>query len=228
MVDDVSEPIRLSLPLVPLIAAVLYAPGHVVAFMISRFTTGRPNFLGSVSLSVLYYVIIWSVLSLFFDVDSIDRLMKYVRKMNFRDAFFCVVMGPVFLGTVFGIVTQKRWIYRLAREGLYWLSRGKFSLNPVHGIPAAWDWAFGLAGTRWITIYLEDGSKIIALYDAKSFISTDPNERDIYVHEIKKWTNKWGNSVKISSVDGILLTGNSIRKIVFHSKPEKESNDDGT
>lgn len=229
MANEAASPtITLSLSLVPLIAAVLYAPGYIITFMVSRFTTGRPNFLGSLALSILYYIIAWTALGLSSDVDSTNQMIQYVQDMDFRHAVLYVVAGPIIAGLLFGVAIQKRWFYRLAREGLYWLSMKKFYLNPVHGIPAAWDWIFGGTGTQWITVYLDDGSKIVALYDAKSFVSTDPNERDIYVHEINKWTDKDGKPVNISLIDGVLLTGNSIRKIVFHSNsnPEKESSDD--
>lgn len=53
MTNPTDAPITLSLSLVPLVAAALYALGYIITFMVSRFTTGRPNFLGSLALSVV-------------------------------------------------------------------------------------------------------------------------------------------------------------------------------
>ena len=214
-----------TLSLVPLVAAALIAPGYIISFVSSRFTMGRANFsAGLLALSSVYYSTVWLIAGILWDIKSMGQVIEEIKDINFYSVFAVVALIPAIVGILSGIAIQRKWIYDLIR----WKRIPKWLRpNPIIGTPSAWDFRFLDSKTQWITVHLEDGSEITALYEAGCFVSTDPNERDIYLQKIHKW-KKDGENMPIAKIDGILLTGNSIRKIEFHTpKPsEKEKEDE--
>ena len=68
---------------------------------------------------------------------------------------------------------------------------------------------------QWITVHLKGGQQILALYDADCFVSTDPNERDLYLSNRHHWGED-GEPVADERVEGLLLKGDAIDQIDFH------------
>ena len=211
-----SPDFAISLSIVPLLAAALVTPGYVILFMISRFTTGRPAFASSLAVSSVYYVAAWSVLGWGSAVKVAERLGNI--EIGWL-AFVVVVVVPLVIGVVVGIGVQRGWIYRLLRY---------INLEPVHGIPSAWDWKFMRTESRWITVHLKNGDVIVTKYDDKCFVSTDPNERDLYLSNVHTWHNENDALVRDERVEGLLLKGDSIDRIEFHPpNHEKTSSESG-
>ena len=206
----------IGISIVPLLAAALVTPGYVILFMISRFTTGRPAFASSLAVSSVYYVAAWTALGWGSAVDVAAR----VRDLDIGwPAFLVVVVVPLVIGFFIGIGVQKGWIYRFLRL---------IGLEPVHGIPSAWDWKFMRAESRWITVHLKNGSTVVAIYDADCFVSTDPNERDLYLSNVHTWNDENDALVRNERVEGLLLKGDSIDRIEFHPlNNEKASSESG-
>ena len=97
-------------------------------------------------------------------------------------AIVVVVFRPAAIGIIVGLGVQKEWLYNLLR---------KFRLDPVHGIPSAWDWKFMSLEAQWIMVYLKDKEDpIYALYDENCFVSTDVKERDLYLSNIYRWVDQ--------------------------------------
>ena len=205
-----NEQIALSISIVPLLAAGLVTPGYIILFLISRFTTGRPSFASSIAVSSVYYVIVWVA----FDFGSAVDLAARIKNFDINLQVAAVVVGgPIVIGLIAGLGVQKGWLYRVLRF---------FRLEPVHGIPSAWDWKFMRAKHQWITVRLKDETNILALYDDDCFVSTDPNERDFYLSNVYEWGAD-GQPVKDERIEGLLLKADSIDRIEFHEGKSAQS-----
>ena len=201
---DLNDAVVLSIPLVPLIAAGLVTPGYIILFMISRFTTGRAAFTVSIGVSSVYYVVMWTA----FGWGSVDDVAQKIRTAEIGwEIALLIIVFPAAIGIAIGLGVQKEWLYSLLR---------KFRLEPVHGIPSAWDWKFMASRSQWITVYLKGGGEVLAKYDADCFVSTDPNERDLYLSNVHKWVRGKSEPEKDERVEGLLLKGDSIDRIEFH------------
>ena len=199
-----NEQFAISISIVPLVAAALVTPGYVILFMLSRFTTGRPAFPASLAVSSVYYVVVWAFLGWGSAIDVAQR----IRSLSIDwSAVGIVVALPIAIGIIVGLGIQKEW--------LYWLLR-KVRLEPVHGIPSAWDWKFMRAEQQWITVHLKDNTEIVAEYNTDCFVSTDPNERDLYLSNVHEWVEGREEPVQDERIDGLLLKADSIDRIEFH------------
>ena len=199
-----NEQFAISISIVPLVAAALVTPGYVILFMLSRFTTGRPAFPASLAVSSVYYVVVWAFLGWGSALDVAQR----IRSLSIDwSAVGIVVALPIAIGIIVGLGIQKEW--------LYWLLR-KVRLEPVHGIPSAWDWKFMRAEQQWITVHLKDNTEIVAEYNTDCFVSTDPNERDLYLSNVYEWVEGKEEPVQDERIDGLLLKADSIDRIEFH------------
>ena len=201
---DLNDAVVLSIPLVPLIAAGLVTPGYIILFMISRFTTGRAAFTVSIGVSSVYYVVMWTACGW----GSVDAVAQKIRTAEIGwEIALLIIVFPAVIGIVIGLGVQKEWLYSLLR---------KLRLEPVHGIPSAWDWKFMASRAQWITVYLNEGGEVLAKYDADCFVSTDPNERDLYISNVYRWVEGKSEPEKDERVEGLLLKGDSIDRIEFH------------
>lgn len=129
--------------------------------------------------------------------------------------FGLVIAGPAILGMALGIGAQLgpvRWLLR------------KFGLNPIHPSPTAWDWRFGNMPEQWVIITLKDGTKFAGFCSEKSFFSSDPAERDIYVEKIYTWGDKdeW---IDVGD-KSLFIAHGQIRTIEFLPVDRKEYEDD--
>jgi uncharacterized protein DUF6338 len=82
---------------------------------------------------------------------------------------------PALLGVLAGIAAQRNWVGRLGH---------RFGLSPVHAMPTAWDWKFGLREEVWTLVTLKDGTVFGGYCGSASFMSSDPAERDLHVQEV--------------------------------------------
>jgi hypothetical protein len=100
-----------------------------------------------------------------------------------------------------------------ARQGWFrWVLR-KLKIFPVHPIPSAWDWKFGSLSPSWVIVTLKNDHKIYGFLGNKSFISSDPKERDVYIEQV--WTvdrkNRWTRNEQWS----VLIPHGEIRVVEF-------------
>ena len=204
-----------SIPLIPLIAAALIAPGYVISFISSRFITARPNFSAGLALSSIYYALVYLLLGIFCKVKTSTQLIVFVERIDHIQVFLIVVIGPILVGAIAGHIIQKQWIYKFLRS--YKWPKWFWFTDPANGIQSAWDLKFLENEHQKIEVHIKDGSKIEAMYEFGCYVSTDSNERDIYLNNIIMWIDGDGETVNIENAEGVLLTGDSIRKIIFYS-----------
>ena len=110
---------------------------------------------------------------------------------------------PVIVGVVTGVFSNKTLLYKVLK---------KIRLNPIHPTPSAWDWTFSDLNEQYILIKLNNGAMFGGFLGADSFISSDPNERDLYIEEIFAIDDKdkW-----VTNGHGVYLTGRDISSIEF-------------
>lgn len=88
----------------------------------------------------------------------------------------------------------------------------KIRLDPIHQTPSAWDWTFSDLNEQYVLVKLNNGTMFGGFLGADSFISSDPDERDLYIEEIFETddNDKW-----IANGHGVYLTGREISSIEF-------------
>lgn len=195
----------------PLLTAGMITPGYIFLLVMSRFTTMRPDFVSSLALSGIYYALFWAF-------TGSSPLLSIWQGAGRFDISWLVAMivvlapagGGLVLAVLFRLTVQRKFFYYVLQF---------VKLKPAYRIPSAWGWKFMQADQQWITVHLKDGRDIPALYGKNFFVSTDPNERDLYLSNVYTWGGD-GCPVEDERVKGLLLKANSIDRIEFHaSKP---------
>ena len=185
-------------------------PGLVVLSVRSQFVTGRSPPHSEALLSYLAVSVIYYALALPF-VDSIHKSGDGKALAWFA----LTIVGPAALGLLLGINIQKN-LFRRVLQGC--------RLNPVHGMPTAWDWKFGGMTDQWVLITLKDGTRFGGFCGSESFMSSDPTERDIYIQRIydindeKNWSPRGEN--------GVLIAAGEIKTIEFWPYTSQENPDE--
>ncbi len=191
----------------------LAVPGLIVLFVRAQFVTGRnppasAAFLSYCIVSLIYYALVSPFVNLVLSTD----------KSSFGNAFawFALIfVGPAVLGFLLGINVQKN-LFRRALQ--------RFGLNPVHAIPTAWDWKFGRMGEEWVLVTLKDGTRFAGFCGPESFMSSDPEERDIYIqwiHDIDG-ENNWSPRGETD----VLITPGEIQSIEFWPYTSQENDNE--
>ena len=178
-------------------------PGLIILFVRSQFVTGRrrshsDELLSYLTVSVMYYALIFPFVE--FDTESI----KGGFCMSTAWWFLQVFVGPAALGLLLGVNIEKALFHKFLRF---------CHLNPVHGVPTAWDWKFKGIGKHWVLITLKNGTIFAGFCSSNSSMSSDQNERDLYIERVydidanNRWTPR-GDA-------GLLITGGEISTIEF-------------
>jgi len=150
------------------------APGFVALFIRKQFLTGRippqsEMVLSSLILSVIYHTLV---------LPLIDWGLA-IQKPGYGKPLILIALvfvGPALFGLILGLNAQKGWLRK-------WVSR--FGLSPVHPVPTAWDWKFqNIQQEQWVLVTLKDGTVYAGHLGSGSFMSSDPNERDLYIQRI--------------------------------------------
>ena len=118
--------------------------------------------------------------------------------------FFFLVVSPYILGFLAGIVTEKGWIRKLIQ---------RIGLNPVHAVPTAWDYI--MKDGSYVIVTLKDGAIIYGLYSSKSFASSLPEERDLYLEAIYNRDSETGQWIMKDRTKGIWIAKDEIQTIEF-------------
>lgn len=124
------------------------------------------------------------------------------------------LVSPAAIGTLLGIAAQKNWLHGIAN---------RFGVAPLHAMPTAWDWKFGQREEAWVLVTLKSDTKFAGFCGARSFISSEPGERDLYIQEVYELddANVWH-----AKGSGLYIAPGEIRSIEFwRSKQEVKANE---
>lgn len=181
-------------------------PGLIISYVRTRFTNGRMDkpwdaVLAYLSLTITYYGL---ALPLLYQIIPLPvGLLKSVCW------WALIAVGPALFGLLLGVGTQRGWLRRLAH---------KLGMRPVHSVPNAWDWRFGLChGRCFMMVTLVDGAEVAGVFGEGSFASSDPAERDIYLEELWDVSDDGGAWTPRENRQGILLPAKEIRHVQFWS-----------
>jgi len=183
--------------------------GLVVLFVRSQFVTGRrpPHsaaVLSYLTISVIYYALALPLLHL-----ALSTSGTWQSPLAW---FSLIFVGPAGLGLLLGLNVQKNWLRRVLQ---------RWHLSVVHPIPTAWDWKFGRSGYEWVLVTLKDGTRFGGFCGPESFMSSDPNERDLYI----QWVYEIDGEGQWSASDerGLFIAAGEVRTIEFWSEKPGEN-----
>lgn len=110
-----------------------------------------------------------------------------------------ILLAPVLWAFLFYVISKKKWFSR-------------FMIAPTK---SAWDSFFAQRECYYCIVTLKNGRKVGGKYGLRSFSSTYPNPKEIYLEEVWKINKKGGFKYKINQTEGILITENEIESIEF-------------
>jgi hypothetical protein len=183
-------------------------PGLVITAIRNRFITGRPLtnteiLINYVALSALYFGLVAPFL------QPLNSLTNFLPK-----AFAWIVLtifGPAIVGLLFGVAAQLQLGRKIAHA---------LRLNPVHYIPSAWDWRFWTIRGQFVRVTLSDGTEVYGYFGNRSFASSDPAERDLYLEEEYDFREPGEWTPRKERV-GILISGKDIRFVEIWERAER-------
>lgn len=127
---------------------------------------------------------------------------------------FIILVGPIVVGVIVGCFHYKETLRKVLQ---------RYGINPIHPIPTVWDYKFSKTDKPvWVLITMKDGSQVAGLFGSRSFASSDPGQRDLYLQEMFRMDGDqpWQ---RIPQNDGILIRGDEIKHIEFWEGQEEES-----
>jgi hypothetical protein len=159
-------------------------PGIIALYIRGQFLSGRlpplaEGAIAYVTLSLIYQALCFP-LSKWLFASGLSDFRHWIGWFAF------VFVVPALIGIVLGLNIRKGWTKRLIN---------KFGITTIHPVNSAWDWRFGQCEECWVIVALKDGTRWYGYLGAGSFMSSDVNERDIFIEYVyqsesegKPWT----------------------------------------
>lgn len=147
-------------------------PGLIIFFVRAQFTTGRipppkDAALTYLALTTIYYALV---------LPAVGAVI--MMPPGYQRAFAWIALalvGPAGVGVLLGLNAHYSFSRRLFLA---------LRLPLVHMMPTAWDWKFSDAHPQWVMVTLKNGTQFAGLFGLRSFASSDPGERDIYIEKV--------------------------------------------
>lgn len=148
-------------------------PGLIAIFFRSQFLTGRnpkhsEAILSYFAVSLVYYGTVISFITMFSGLA--DTIWNSI--IGRLVVFFII---PSVLGILLGLNAQKGWVRNILKI---------IKINAVHAQPTSWDWKFSSRKDYWILVTLKDSNQCGGYFGDKSFVSSEPDERDLYIEKV--------------------------------------------
>jgi len=190
------------------IALAFLVPGFVISNIRNQFLTGQERQGSELLIRYLCYSAInYATFGWILYIGIATQTNVFVKAIIW---VLITLIGPAAIGLLAGISAQRDWF----RKIYHWLG-----INPVHVIPTAWDYKFARMAGEWVLVVLKDGTKFAGFCGARSFASSIPNERDLFIQEIFDIDedNRW-----IPTEKSVLIAHSEIRTVEFW--PVKKEN----
>jgi hypothetical protein len=157
-------------------------PGIIALYFRAQFLSGRlptpsEGAISYITISLAYHAIAYPAAKPLYQSGSLEG-------WYWLGWLILIFIGPAVLGFVLGLNTRKGWTKKLA---------ARLGINTIHPVNCAWDWRFGNCSDSWVIVTLKDGTKWYGYMGMESFMSSEPNERDIYIEGVYDF-NKEGES----------------------------------
>ena len=184
--------------------AVFVLPGFLMTSIIDTLNPTQKKSEGVLLLkSILYSIIhcaVWSwAYKLIFQLETTHPYFYWLVLITFT------ILAATVLALLIGVVKQKQ----LLRKALLYCN-----IYCPHSIPNSWDYALGKAEGSWVIGTLTDDSVIYGEYSTKSFASSDPDERDLFL-EKTYIPDENGTWIEASRNEGIYIQKDQIKTIEF-------------
>ena len=184
--------------------AIFILPGFIINSIIDILNPTQKKSEGVLLLkSILYSIIhcaIWSwVYKLIFKLEKDFSYWYWVILIGFT------LIAAIVFAVLIGIIKQKQ----LVRKALSILK-----IYCPHSIPNSWDYAFARSEGVWVIVTLTDDSVIYGKFSTKSFASSDPEERDLFI-EKTYIPNEKGKWIAAENNEGIYIHKDQIKTIEF-------------
>ncbi len=121
-------------------------------------------------------------------------------------AFGLLAIVPGVWAVLSGVARQKNW----GRTLIHLLRLKTFE---QHHIPTAWDFIFSTIRPAWIVVTLKNGNRVRGFLSPTSYISSDPQERDLYISHLVQPTEE---GFKIAeNTGGVYIRAEEVSVIEF-------------
>ncbi len=186
--------------------AAFLIPGVIICYARSRFLAGRlakpaDAILAYMALTIVYYGLVLPFIDQILDLP--EGLLKTLCW------WLLIAVGPAALGMLLGADAEYGWSRKVAH---------RLKLHPMHPMSTSWDWRLSQCKDDvFVTVTLADGSSVKGKFGGKSFASTEPGERDIYLEELWKTPEGGGDWIRAEPVHGMLIPAKEIRYVTFWS-----------
>lgn len=184
--------------------AIFVLPGFLINSIIDILNPTQKKSEGVLLLkSILYSIIhcaVWSwAYKLIFKLEEDLPYWYWVILIGFT------LIAATIFAVLIGIIKQKQ----LVRNVLLALK-----IYCPHSIPNSWDYAFARMEGIWVIVTLTDDSVIYGDFSTKSFASSDPEERDLFI-EKTYIPNEKGEWIAADKNEGIYIHRDQIKTIEF-------------
>jgi hypothetical protein len=129
----------------------------------------------------------------------VTQLLSKHPLVYFLIVIFIVIIAPFLYAFIFQRISKKKWFSR-------------FLVSPTK---SAWDSFFSNRESYYVVVTLKSGRKIGGKYGLKSYSSTFPNPKEIYLQEVWKLNEKNGFENIMPQTEGILISESEISTIEF-------------
>lgn len=116
------------------------------------------------------------------------------------------VVGSIICSIVIGLTKQHRLIFRVAK----WLK-----ITVIDPTPTAWDYRLFNPKGAFVFITLSDGKEVRGWFGGKSFASSDPQERDLFIEKVYLKADDSEEWIDNPESDGMYISKNNIKLIEF-------------
>lgn len=187
-----------------LYTAIFVLPGFLINSIIDTLNPTQKKTEGVLLLKSLTYSIIhcavWSwAYKLIFKLEKKLPYWYWVILIGFT------LIAATTVAVLIGIIKQKQLVRKVLSA---------LKIYCPHSIPNSWDYAFARPEGIWVIVTLTDDSVIYGEFSTKSFASSDPEERDLFIEKIYI-PNEKGEWIAAEKNDGIYIHKDQIKTIEF-------------
>ena len=184
--------------------AIFVLPGFLINSIIDTLNPTQKKSEGVLLLKSILYSIIHCA------VWSWAYKLIFKLEMDLPYCYWVILIGfTIIAATVFailiGIIKQKQLVRKVLSA---------LKIYCPHSIPNSWDYAFARPEGIWVIVTLTDDSVIYGEFSTKSFASSDPEERDLFIEKIYI-PNEKGEWIAAEKNDGIYIHKDQIKTIEF-------------